>query len=230
MTTVLVTGANRGLGLEFARQYAHEGASVFACCREPRRAGALNALAKEAPGKITVHQVDVADEQSVAKLKKEIGSAPIDIVINNAGVYGPNHQNAANMDFAGWEETLRINTLGPLRITQAFLANLKAGGEKKVIAITSGMGSIAESSGGYIAYRTSKAGLNMLMHSLAIELKSDGIIAIPLNPGWVKTDMGGSSAPLTPATSISRMRKLISELQPSDSGKFASHDGREIPW
>jgi NAD(P)-dependent dehydrogenase (short-subunit alcohol dehydrogenase family) len=230
MTTVLVTGANRGLGLEFARQYAHDGARVFACCRDPRAATALAALAKDSGGKITVHELDVASGDSVAKLKKEIGSVPIDIIINNAGVYGPQKQTATNMDFSGWEETLQINTIGPMRVTQAFLPNLKAGKEKKVVAITSGMGSIAETSGGYIAYRTSKAALDMLMRNLAIDLKSDGIVAIPLNPGWVKTDMGGASAPLSPATSIGNMRKVIAARRPSDSGRFLSHDGREIPW
>jgi NAD(P)-dependent dehydrogenase (short-subunit alcohol dehydrogenase family) len=230
MTTVLVTGANRGLGLEFARQYAKEKTYVFACCRNPRSASELNALAKDTPGGLSLHQLDVADRDSIPKLKREIGAEAIDIVINNAGIYGPRHQDGMNMDFDGWEETLHVNTLGPLRVTQAFLPNLKAGKEKKLIAITSGMGSIGETSGGYVAYRTAKAALNMLMRNLAIELKGDGIIAVPMNPGWVKTDMGGPTAPLSPTTSVTGMRKIIAELGLEDSGRFLSHDGREIPW
>lgn len=230
MSTVLVTGANRGLGLEFARQYSADGARVFACCRDPKAAKDLNALAKDSNGRVTVHAVNVADDKSVLQLKADIGSAPIDILINNAGIYGPENQSTEKMDYAGWTDTLAINSMGPLRMVQSFRPNLKAGDEKKVITITSGMGSIAETSGGYIAYRSSKAAVNMVMRVLSLELKPDGIICVPIHPGWVQTDMGGSSAPLTPSTSISRMRKIIAGLRPKDSGRFLSQDEREIPW
>jgi NAD(P)-dependent dehydrogenase (short-subunit alcohol dehydrogenase family) len=229
MTTVIVTGANRGLGLEFTRQYAKDGARVFASCRDPKSARELNRLAAENT-LVSVRELDVTRAESVAAFKQFVGSAPIDILINNAGIYGPAKQSAVAMDYEGWFETLATNLIGPLRLIQAFLASLKSGREKKVVSITSGMGSIAETSGGYIAYRTSKAGLNMLMRSAALELKSEGIIVVPLNPGWVRTDMGGSGAPLSPETSVRRMRQIIAELTLKDSGRFLSHDGREISW
>jgi NAD(P)-dependent dehydrogenase (short-subunit alcohol dehydrogenase family) len=230
MTDVLITGANRGLGLEFVRQYARDGARVFACARTPAAAKALNEIAAGSGGKVTVHPLDVASDASVAHLKGELGDQPIDILINNAGVYGGDHQRAGHVDFADWQRTLNVNTLGPVRVLEALRPNLAKGREKKVIAITSSMGSTTRHDGGALIYRSSKAALNNVMHGLALALKGDGLILVPMHPGWVKTDMGGAGASLTPEQSISAMRKVIGALKPSDSGRYVNYDGAEIPW
>ena len=231
MTTVLISGANRGLGLEFVRQYAADGATVIAACRTPAEATALNALAKERGGKITVHAMDVGDAASVATFKKEVGSTPIDILIANAGVYGGDHQHKlGDIDYADWQKVFNINTLGPMRQADAFAGNLRAGQGKKLIAITSGMGSTAESGGGFFAYRSSKAALNNAWKGVSIALKPDGVTCIVMHPGWVKTDMGGPSALLEPKESVAGMRKVIAGLTLADTGTFRRFDGGEMPW
>jgi NAD(P)-dependent dehydrogenase (short-subunit alcohol dehydrogenase family) len=230
MTTVLITGANRGLGLEFVRQYAHDGARVFACARVPGEAKALLELAAASSSKITVHALDVASDASVAHLKVELGDQPIDILINNAGVYGGDHQSAGSVDFAAWMRTLNVNTLGPVRVLQAFRPNLTKGHDKKAIAITSAMGSTARHDGGALIYRSSKAALNNVMRGLSLAFKGDDLIVVPMHPGWVKTDMGGAGATLTPERAIASMRAVITRLKPSDSGRYINYDGSEIPW
>jgi NAD(P)-dependent dehydrogenase (short-subunit alcohol dehydrogenase family) len=229
MTTVLVTGANRGIGLEFARQYAKDGAKVIACCREPAHADALKKLA-QSNDNIDVHGLDVSDFAAVKALAKDLAREPIDILINNAGVYGPKRQSADDMDFDGWAHTLAVNTMGPLAVAQAFRPNLKRGHDKKLVSITSGMASTAETEGGYLAYRASKAALNNVMKSLSVDWRGDGIICVVLDPGWVKTDMGGKNAPTSPDESVSGMRDVIAKLKPSDSGKFLNRRGEVEPW
>src|SRR5262245_8017424 len=225
--TVLITGANRGLGLEFSQQYAAEGARVLACARRPGEAKPLLDLAAASKGKITVHPLDVASDASVEHLARDIGAEPIDILINNAGVYGGEHQRLGDIDYETWARTLNVNTLGPVRVVEALRANMVKGREKKVIAITSAMGSNTRHDGAALIYRSSKAALNNAMRGLAIALKTDGIIVVPMHPGWVQTDMGGSSAPLTPKQSIAEMRRMISDLSPSDSGRYLNYDGSE---
>jgi NAD(P)-dependent dehydrogenase (short-subunit alcohol dehydrogenase family) len=229
MTTVLVTGANRGLGLEFVRQYAKDGAKVIACAREPSRADALQKLAKD-NDKIDIRALDTSDFKACAALGKQVAGEPIDIVINNAGYYGPKKQSVDEMDFDGWAYTLAVNTMGPLAVAQALHGNLKRGKEKKLITITSGMASTAETEGGYLAYRASKAAVNNVMRNVAIGWRGEGIISVVLSPGWVRTDMGGASAPLSPEESVSAMRKIIAGLKLADSGKFLSHRGHEVAW
>ncbi len=229
MTTVLITGANRGIGLEFARQYANDGAKVIACCRKPAGADELKALSKS-NGKFEIHSLDVADFAAVKALAKDLAREPIDILINNAGVYGPKRQSANDMDFEGWAHTFAVNTMGPLAMAQSFQSNLRRGHEKKLVSITSGMASTAENGGGYLAYRASKAALNNVMKSLAVDWSSEGIIAVALDPGWVRTDMGGKDAPTLPEESVSGMRKVIATLKLSDSGKFLNRRGEEERW
>jgi NAD(P)-dependent dehydrogenase (short-subunit alcohol dehydrogenase family) len=229
MITVLVTGANRGLGLEFVRQYAAEGAHVIACVRRPDAADALKQLAARQAG-IDVRALDAADFTAAARLGKALAGTPIDIVINNAGDYGPKQQSADRMDFDGWARTLAVNTMGPLAVAQALHDDLRRSGEKKLITITSGMGSTADNDGGYIAYRASKAAVNNVMRSLSVDWRKDGVITVVLSPGWVRTDMGGPSAPLSPEQSVSGMRKVIAGLKPSDNGKFLDWQGNELPW
>ncbi|MFL5296616.1 MAG: SDR family oxidoreductase [Phenylobacterium sp.] len=231
MPTVLVTGANRGIGLEFARQYADDGWKVIAACRDPAKAGDLKALDQGARGEVRVVQMDVASDASVAAAKAAVGDTPVDILIANAGVMGPQRQHQpGKLDFPGWLETLSVNALGPVRVADAFLPNLRAGRDKKLIAITSGMGSTAESGGGYLAYRASKAALNNAWVGLSIALKSDGFVCVVMSPGWVKTDMGGAGAELTPAQSVGAMRKLIAGFGKVDSGRFVGWKGEDIAW
>lgn len=226
MISVLVTGASRGLGLEFVREYAADGARVYACCRAPDKATELKAIL----GDVTIHRLDATNLGDHEALKREIGTAPIDILIANAGVYGGKSQTAAGMDYGEWLRTLDVNLLGPHRLAVTFRDNLKASRERKFVAITSTMGSIAETGGLYHAYRSSKAALNMIVRCLAKEWAADGIVCLPLHPGWVKTGMGGPNAHLTPAQSVKAMRAVISGLKPSDSGRFLNYEGRERPW
>jgi NAD(P)-dependent dehydrogenase (short-subunit alcohol dehydrogenase family) len=229
MTTVLVTGANRGIGLEFVRQYANDGASVIACAREPDKAKELKKLADE-HRQIEIHPLDTSDFAACAALGKQLSSEAIDILINNAGYYGPKRQSADDMDFEGWAYTLAVNTMGPLALSQALHENLKRSREKKLLTITSGLGSTATTEGGYLAYRSSKAAVNNVMRSLSVDWRNDGIIVAVLSPGWVRTDMGGAGAPLSPEQSVTGMRKVIQGLTTSGSGKFLGWDGGERPW
>jgi NAD(P)-dependent dehydrogenase (short-subunit alcohol dehydrogenase family) len=230
MTTILITGANRGLGLEFVKQYVEAGAAIHAACRRPEKAKELLALANAHKGNVTVHTLDVASDASVAHLKRELGAAPIDIMINNAGVYGGDNQNHGSVDFSSWLDVLNVNTLGPIRVFEALIENLKAGAQKKAIAITSMMGSTAGNNGGYLAYRSSKAALNNAMRGLSLALKGDGVIMVPIHPGWVQTDMGGPNAPLKPPESVKGMREVIAGLKLSDTGRFYDYAGKELPW
>jgi NAD(P)-dependent dehydrogenase (short-subunit alcohol dehydrogenase family) len=228
MSTILVTGANRGIGLEFVRQYASDGAKVIACAREPDKAKELTELA--AKSDIHLHALDTSNFKAGAALAKQLAGEPIDILINNAGYYGPKRQSADDMDFDGWAYTFAVNTMGPLALSQALHENLKHGREKKIVSISSGMASTAENGGGSLAYRASKAALNNVMKSLSVDWRGDSIIAVVLDPGWVKTDMGGKNAPTPPDQSVAGMRKVIADLTQADSGKFLKWNGGERPW
>lgn len=229
MPTILITGANRGLGLEFAKQYAEAGYRVLATARTPAKATELTALAN-AQRAVQVHSLDTTDPQSVAALARELKGEPIDILLNNAGVMGPEGQRLGNLDPVGMLETYKVNTVGPLLLVDALLPNVEKSQRKLVAAITSGMGSIADSGGGSYAYRASKAALNMTFHNLALDLKGRGVIAVVINPGWVQTDMGGKSAPVKVEDSIRAMRKVFDGLTAADSGKFLDYKGGTWPW
>ena len=228
MTTVVITGANRGIGLEFVRQYAKDGAKVIACAREPDKAAELRELS--AKGNVQVRALDTSDFKACAALGMQLAGEPIDLLINNAGYYGPKKQSADDTDFEAWAYTFAVNTMGPLALSQALHENLKRGREKKIISISSGMASTEENGGGALAYRSSKAALNNVMKSLSVDWRRDGIIAVVLDPGWVKTDMGGKNAPTPPEQSVAGMRKVIAGLTLADSGKFLRWNGRERPW
>ena len=229
MPSILITGANRGLGLEFAKQYASEGYRVFATCRRPDQAEALQALAKS-HAKLSIHPLTVGDPTSTQRLAAELSRESIDILLNNAGVMGARRQSFGAIDANEWLETFRINTIGPYQMCVAFLEQVARSEKKLMVAVTSGMGSIADSGGSSYVYRTSKAALNMAMHTLAIDLKDRGIISIVINPGWVQTDMGGPRANQPPERSISAMRQVFAKLKPEDSGKFFNYDGGSYPW
>jgi NAD(P)-dependent dehydrogenase (short-subunit alcohol dehydrogenase family) len=226
MATILITGASRGLGLEFVRQYAAEGDRVIAACREPATASALKSI----KGDVRAVALDVADSGSIRALADALNNEPIDILINNAGVYGK-AQSLGKMDYAAWEDVFRINTIGPMHLTDALIPRIAAGKRKIVCAITSLMGSIEDNeSGGYYAYRSSKAGLNAVFKSLSLDLKPRGIAAVVLHPGWVKTDMGGPNAPLEAPDSVRGMRAVLAKVTIADTGRFLDYQGREMPW
>jgi len=230
MTTILITGANRGIGLEFVRQYARTGADILACCRKPAEAGDLEQIALQS-GRTKLLELDVADPRSIHALKGELGDMAIDILINNAGVGGPDPQTADAIDYDQWLTTFRINSMAPLIVAQAFHDNLRRSDAKKLVTITSGLGSIANSGGGgWYGYRASKAAVNMVMHGLARDWAKDGILVGIFAPGWVRTDMGGHSAPLSPEQSVRDLRQRIDELSTKTSGKYLDHTGEQIPW
>jgi NAD(P)-dependent dehydrogenase (short-subunit alcohol dehydrogenase family) len=229
MPSILITGANRGLGLEFAKQYAESGYRVFASARAPHESQPLSELARRHKT-MSLHALDVTDAQSVARLAGELGAEAIDILLNNAGVMGPRRQRLGDIDYDGMAQTFDVNALGPLRVAEAFVEHVARGERKLMVAISSGMGSIADSSGGSYAYRASKAALNMSFHNLALDLKARGIIAFVINPGWVKTDMGGAQAPLSPAESIRAMRAVFDAMTLEQSGNFMNYRGGTYPW
>jgi len=231
VNTVLVTGANRGLGLEFARQYAADGWKVYAACRRPDEASALAQLAAGSGGHVEAIALDVTDTASLRAAAAELAGIPIDLLVNNAGVGSPKGQRLGSLDYAAWQRVLDTNTLGPMRVVEAFLGHVEKGRQKKIVTITSGMGSIGDNgSGGSYAYRSSKAAVNMVVKSLSVDLADRGITCVVLNPGWVRTDMGGPGGRLSPEQSIAGMRKVIAALKPADSGKFFNHDGGQYPW
>ena len=232
MRTMLITGANRGIGLEFVRQYVADGWRVVACCRKPAAAEALNRLAAQYPDQVTVHALDVTDHAQIDQLAQTLSEQPIDLLINNADVYPPARGHAlGETDYAAWQQAFAVNTMAPLKITEAFILQIARSKLKTIVTITSKMGSIADNRGGgsYI-YRSSKAGANIVMKSLSIDLSPQKIIAILLHPGWVKTDMGGPGALITAEQSVTGMRRVIGNLTLQDSGKFYAFDGKEVPW
>ncbi len=223
MSTVLITGTNRGIGLELARQYAADGWRVHACARNLAKATALKVLR----GDVKLHELDVADEAQIAALAQALGGETIDLLVNNAGVGGADEAT----DPEPWLEVFRVNSIAPVRVLQALLPNLQRSKDPRVLNLTSRMGSIADnSSGGSYAYRSSKAALNAAMKSLAIDLKSKGITIAVMHPGWVKTDMGGPGAPVTPKASAEGLRRVIAAMKPSESGAFLNYDGARLPW
>lgn len=231
MSTVLVTGANRGLGLEFARQYAADRWRVFAGCRDPAAATALGQLAAASGGKVRVLALDVTDGAGVRAAAQSLAGEPVDVLINNAGVGAPKNQRLGNLDYAAWARVLDANTMGPMRVVEAFLENVAAGGERKIVTLTSAMGSIADNaSGGSYAYRSSKAAVNIVMKSLSIDLAPRGITCVVVHPGWVRTDMGGPGGKLDPPESVAALRRLIAGLRPQDTGRFFNYDGKPYPW
>jgi NAD(P)-dependent dehydrogenase (short-subunit alcohol dehydrogenase family) len=232
MKTVLITGANRGIGLEFSRQFAVDGWRVHACSRMPEKSDALNRLVAQYPELIAVHALDVADLVQIERLAQDLAELSIDLLINNAGIYPDSDKKGfGHTDYAEWVQAFRINTMAPLKLAETFATQISRSKQKTIVTITSKMGSIGDNSGGgsYL-YRSSKVAVNMVMKSLAIDLKPLGITAVVFHPGWVKTDMGGPNAMISAEQSVSGIRQVISNLTLADSGKFFAYDGQEIPW
>ena len=224
MATIMITGASRGLGLEFARQFYSEECRVIATCRNPKKANELNSI-----GDIDVHSLDVTDDKSVANLADKLRGENIDILINNAGVIGQ-RDGFGRLDYDIWAETMDTNVFGPMRVAEAFRDNVMNSEKKQMIFITSRMGSITEAVPNAYVYRSSKAALNMAVKCLSAELEQQGLIAVLFHPGHVQTDMGGQAAPVMPHTSIEGMKNQIVALTRDDNGRFLSYDGHQIPW
>lgn len=231
MESILVTGSNRGLGLEWCRQYAAAGWRVYATCRYPETAAELRALASRHPN-LSLHRLDVTVSAHCAALRAELADDPIDVLVNNAGVYLEKYAPDAAIHYDDWLDTLRVNTLGAVRVTEALAHNVARSGRRLVVAVSSHMGSIADiSAPGSYYYRSSKAALNAAMKGLALAYRPLGIGVLILHPGWVKTRMGGwDEAPLTPEQSVAGMRRLVDACTPEMSGRFFRYDGRELPW
>jgi NAD(P)-dependent dehydrogenase (short-subunit alcohol dehydrogenase family) len=236
MPTVLITGANRGLGLEFSRQYRDAGWQVIATCRDPSSAQDLQAL-NQAPQPIEIEPLDVADFATIDALAARLAGRPIDVLLNNAGLFGPKpgaegdpRQNFGSMDYDIWAEVLRVNLMAPMKMAEAFVEHVAASTQKKIVAISSTEGSSPNAKGGIHAYRTSKAALNMLVQNLAPDLAPRGIVTAAFCPGWIRTRMGGANAPLEAPPSIAGVRRVIEGLTPERTGKFWLWDGRSLPW
>ncbi|MFH1016825.1 MAG: SDR family oxidoreductase [Pseudomonadota bacterium] len=231
---VLITGASRGLGLGMAEKFASRGLKVFAAARHPEKAEALKKLQKKFEDRIFLIAMDVDSDASVENARKEVfrSTDHIDILINNAGRYAKETgESLAEVDFDQMHKTYETNVLGPLRVSKAFWSLMRAGKEKKLVHITSQMGSIEENkSGGTYDYRLSKAALNMLNKNLSIDLAADGVISVALHPGWVRTDMGGPEAPMDVETSVSKMTECILSLKPEQNGAFIRFDGKNLPY
>lgn len=223
-TTVLITGANRGLGLEFARQFTEKGYTVIGTARSPDEADEL----RDTGARIV--ELDVADSASVRAMAEELKDTKIDILINNAGIGGHGAGSFTDLAIDKLDWTFQVNTLGPMRVTQALYDNLLMGEKKMILHVSSIMGSIEMNSGSAYGYRMSKAALNMFNKTLSLELADKGFICVVLHPGWVQTDMGGEQAPLEPEASISGLISVIEGLDSSDNGRFYDYTGKELPW
>ena len=233
MQTILITGANRGLGLEFVRQFVNRGERVFATARKPESADDLNSLAAGNPDLLTVVQLDAGDPASVEACRDAVAAHTdsLDVLVNNAGRnLSAKQQTIGSIDADMMLELLRTNTVGPLMVTQAFLPLLKQGTNSRVVNISSGMGSMGLKLNGMIPYSTSKAALNMVSHRMGQNENFQGITVIALDPGWVKTDMGGKNATFDIDEAVRRNIKVIDQLNPSQTGRYFNLNGNELPW
>jgi NAD(P)-dependent dehydrogenase (short-subunit alcohol dehydrogenase family) len=228
---LLITGTSRGIGLEMVRYSMEHGWRVFACCRNPQQADSLLKLATLAPERISVHIADMAELATLQALAYELRNESIDFLINNAGVAGPDKCGFGEVDVAGWQQAFMINCIGPLKLTEALREQVAISEKKTIACLSSKMGSMADNgSGGDYIYRSSKAALNAVVKSLSVDLRPQGIKAVALHPGWVKTDMGGPNAQISTRESVSKMFDTLLSLKMDDSGRFIDIDGSDIPW
>jgi NAD(P)-dependent dehydrogenase (short-subunit alcohol dehydrogenase family) len=226
----VVTGANRGIGLELVRQIVSRGDEVDAAAREPERADALRALAERHPDRIRLYALDVTSDASARALARELAPGPVDIVINNAAIKGQ-WQSLQELDFEDVWRTLNVNALGAIRVSRALLERMRASGVKKLIAISSDLGSIGDNrNGGAWGYRLSKAALNMAMKNFAVELRPEGFACAVIHPGWVQTDMGGPGAPTPVAESVAGVLRAIDALTVAHTGSYVDWQGGRLPW
>ena len=226
-----ITGTNRGLGLEMVTQYLDQGRKVFATCRDISKAIELEDLRKSAKGMLEIIELNLFSDDSINEVSKNFLNQPIDLFINNAGMMGPRNISLGSVSGGAWAEVFRVNTIAPLLLAQSLLRNIEIGQEKKMIFVSSRVGSIQENSGGSMyLYRSSKTALNQVVKSLSIDLLDRNVWSVALHPGWVLTDMGGPNALIDVKTSVSGMVSVIEKVGPSDTGKFFNYDGSHIHW
>ena len=221
MPTLFVTGASRGIGREFVRQFAGDGWPVLAGCRNPEQVEPI-------PGAEFV-TLDVDDPSSVSACRDVVGVRPVDVLINNAGIVGQ-RATFGSPDYEAWARAMNTNVFGSMRVAEALVDNVLASSRKQMIFISSYMGSIALASANSCVYRSSKAALNMAVRCLSLELQSRGVTAVMFHPGHVSTDMGGPAAPVTPERSVAALKRHILALTKADNGRFLNWDGKELPW
>lgn len=229
MPIALVTGASRGIGLEFVRQYAAEGWTVHAGARNPASAGLLRQVAED--GDVHIHTLDVTDRDQIGTLAAKLAGQHIDLLINNAGLWMGDEEGFGRVSDDAWMQEFHVHVFGTMAMCEAFVGHVAASGLKLIVNISSGNGSLGwDVNVGDYPYNTSKAALNMITRSMAVDLKGRDIVVAAFSPGFVATDMSGPNADLTPAESISAMRGLIATLGPADSGSFRRYNGETIPW
>lgn len=230
MSTYLVTGTNRGIGLEFVKQLLAREETVLATCRDIDKAEELVKL-KDSHESLSVHELDVTSAESMTNFPKRLEGRAIDVFINNAGIYGPRGASFGKVDGKEWAQVLEVNAIAPVLLTQLLMENLRKGRDKKLVYISSKMGSIGDNGGGgqYI-YRSSKTALNAAVKSLSIDLADAGFAATVIHPGWVQTDMGGPNALIDTKTSVGGMLQVIDSLKLDNAGQFYNYDGETIPW
>ncbi|MFP2929741.1 SDR family oxidoreductase [Pyxidicoccus sp. 3LG] len=226
----VITGASRGIGLEFVQQLLRRGDTVEAGVRSPEGARRLEPLARESGNRLRIHALDVESDASIRSFAADVCASPVDVLINNAGVPGL-WCALADVDYADMARTFAINAMGPLRVTSALLPALRRGAARKVAHVSSNMGSVANNTeGGAYAYRMSKTALNMGVRTLANDLRAEGFVTVALHPGWVQTDMGGPQAPLPAQDSVRGLLRIIDGMGPEHSGRFLDYQGAELPW
>ena len=227
MPTVLITGANKGLGLEFARQYAAQGWQVIATCPMLEMADALRAL----PGRVRIEKLDVTLGDDIAALAHTLADTAIDLLLLNAGVHLQKDRPLEQLDPQTWLEELQVNVVAPIMVARQFAPMVARSSQKRIIAMSSSLGSLAmNQAGGNLSYRSTKSALNSALRTLSVELRADGITVTPIAPGITRTDMGGPQAPFTVEDSALRVRGVIDQLTLEHSGRFFSRDASELPW
>jgi len=231
MKTVLITGSNRGIGLEFVRQYINEGWQVIACCRNTESAHQLNNIKDSNSNRLIIHKLDVSNFKMIEELASTLHDTPIDLLINNAGIYGGNNNTFGSIDYQDWTNAFVINTMAALKIAESFVSNIECSNIKKMVFLSSQMGSISDNGSGqsYI-YRSTKTALNSVVKSLSIDLKHKGIKVLTLHPGWVLTDMGGTNAQITTEESVKSIKNIIDNMNMNNSGSFLDYEGKTILW
>jgi NAD(P)-dependent dehydrogenase (short-subunit alcohol dehydrogenase family) len=227
--TILITGANRGLGLGLASLCLKHGHAVIAAARDPGASGLLDLQARHGDRLLRL-PLDVTDAGSVGALAASLGDRPVDVLVNNAGIIGPERQSTLDMDFAGFLHTLDVNTLGPLRVTQAVLPSLRRAASPRILILSSRMGSLSHAKSDRIAYRASKAAVNKVMQGLATDLLPMGVAIASVHPGWVRTDMGGPEADIDTQESVDGLYALLTGLTLERTGSFFNYDGTTMPW
>ncbi len=235
MQSVLITGANRGIGLEFVKAYAAQNWQVYATCRNPTLSLELKSIGKM----VKILQLDVTSQSDISQLASDLNGKAIDILINNAAIHGPRDSSSTygNINLEAWIEVMHVNAMAPIKIAEALLPNLLMGSQKKMVFISSMAGSISlrgsqphHKTGGPYIYRTSKAALNAAVKAIGFDLQSKGVSVVALHPGWVRTETGGWDAPGSPDHSVAAMIKLIDAATPNENGVFLNVDGAVIPW